>query len=357
MDTTPSLHKYEIVLINIHGARSNKANLESYLEEVNHPEVVCLNETKLPMNKNFELNGYNVIARREHSSLGGSRGSMILTRCDIMEVEEIVEVKNTFRHDEIIGICIKKTNERPGIKVFTYYNPPLMSPNSAIIEYISSIQDNCVLTGDLNCKNTYWGSTKNDGHGIRLLDDVTKNNLLLFNDGNKTRCDPVSGKEECLDLVIGNIRSSTFFKEFWIGSDVGSDHYPVHCVFQFKKAEYKSPKKVRNCDKINMTKWNRILREMPHMLSAKTPLELEQNAQEVTNRITQAFESSCPVTTIRKPAKCSFTPEIKNKVKEKRKLRREKNDALHSGNHIRVRQIMTRINRLGNAGVGSLKSF
>ena len=42
--------KYEIVDLNIRGARSNKNNLEQYLSEKGFPEIVCLNETKLNEN-------------------------------------------------------------------------------------------------------------------------------------------------------------------------------------------------------------------------------------------------------------------------------------------------------------------
>ena len=68
MDKSAVLYKYEVVLLNIRGARSNRTNLENYLAEINYPEVVCLNETKLEINKRFEIKGYNVVARREHSA-------------------------------------------------------------------------------------------------------------------------------------------------------------------------------------------------------------------------------------------------------------------------------------------------
>ena len=348
MDLTPDLYKYEIVQINIRGARSNKANLESYLSEVNFPEIVCINETKLPANKKFEINGYNVAARREHGTIGGSRGSMILTRCDIADVVEIEYVKDFFKCDEIIGIDIKKTNKRPSLRVFTYYNPPLTTPNEAIFRYISTINDKCILVGDINCKNTVWGSSKTDRRGVELLEMLSNHNLVVYNDGNKTRYDPVSGKEECLDLTIGNIQSSNLFHEFWVGYDVGSDHFPVHSTFQFRNPTFKSPIETRKCEKLNTSKWNRILRDIPPIHQARTPAELERNAEFMTESIKIAFENSCPLTKIRKMPKCAFTPEIKAKVKEKRKLRREKNAALEAQNHFHVRLLMTRINRIGN---------
>ena len=343
-----SLYKYEVVLLNIRGARSNKQNLESYLAEMNYPEVVCLNETKLPCGKRFEIDGYTISARREHNSTGGSRGSMILTRNDIKDVIEIDDVKNF--HEEIIGIHLQKTTQRPALKIFTYYNPPLTAPSEAIIQLIANIPEACILTGDLNCKNTIWGSSKTDNRGDDLLDHLNRYNLVLYNDDSKTRSDPATGKEESLDLIAGNLGSAKYFRQFWVGFDVGSDHYPVHSIFQFRNPSNDSSSsiKTRKIQKLNNTKWNKLLKSQPSLFPSKTAEELDHNATSFTKLIKDVFEKSCPLTTIKKKSKCTFTPEIKEKVKEKRRLRREKNLAAQRQDEQLVRQIMTRINRLGN---------
>ena len=74
-------------------------------------------------------------------------------------------------------------------------------------------------------------------------------------------------------------------------------------------------------------------------------LNWKKNAEAITSKIREAFEYSCPLTTIRKKPKCRFSPEIEAKVKEKRKLRREKNEALKTQNVSATRLIMTKINR------------
>ena len=99
---------------------------------------------------------------------------------------------------------------------------------------------------------------------------------------------------------------------------------------------------------MNTTKWNRILREASPIQKASTPADLDLNVEAITNQIKNAFEESCPETVIRRRPKCNFTPEIQARVKEKRHLRRQKNDAMANGDYIAVRQIMTKINRLGN---------
>ena len=156
MNGNNNLYKYEILQLNIRGARANKDNLKHYLSEMNYPEIICLNETKLPSKIGFEIDGYNCAARWEPNQNGGARGSMILTRDDLRNVIEIEEAKIRFKAEEIIGVKILGNNKEPALNVFNYYNPPLCSPNSAVFDYLSTMKESTILTGDLNCKNTIW---------------------------------------------------------------------------------------------------------------------------------------------------------------------------------------------------------
>ena len=67
-----------------------------------------------------------------------------------------------------------------------------------------------------------------------------------------------------------------------------------------------------------------MLNEYPCLLEAKTPAELDANASQLICEIKDSFEKSCPLTKIKNRPKCRFTPEMEAKVKEKRRLRREK---------------------------------
>ena len=213
---------------------------------------------------------------------------------------------------------------------------------------MASLQGNCILTGDLNCKNVFWGSTKNDTRGIELLESLNQLNLITHNDDSKTRCDPVSGKEESLDVVISNMEAARLFKEFWVGYDIGSDHYPMHVTLQFNNPPRAVPRQTRKVQKLNTVSWNKHLKAQPPLPRSTTATELEQNAEAITARIKEAFDKCCPLTTIKRKPKCRFSAEIEAKVKEKRRLQRLKNEASWSQDALLTRQIMTQINKLGN---------
>ena len=65
------LYQYRIIHLNIRGVRANKENLEHYLGEYNHPEIVTMNETMLSRDKNIVMKGYYCAARREPIGMSG----------------------------------------------------------------------------------------------------------------------------------------------------------------------------------------------------------------------------------------------------------------------------------------------
>ena len=348
MSDTSNLYKYEILHLNIRGARANKSNLLKYLSDCNFPEIVTLNETKLGSGIQYDLPGYNCAARKEKSHNGGAHGSMILVRSDLNDISEIEEIEGRFPQNELLGITIKSSNRRPELKVFTYYIPPNTPPNPQILEFVGKQRGNCILTGDLNCKNRIWGSTKTDSNGQELHDQIQTNGLFILNDGSKTRCDPVSGKEEALDIIISNRDAVSIFRNFWVGDDTGSDHYPIHTILQFKNNQNEQKGQEQRVEWTDWKAFQQKMLSLPSLSTCTTSNDIDWTVEIITKQITQAFNTACPLRDKKGPAKCRFTPEIENKVKEKRCLRRQKNLAAARDDLLEVRRLMTRINFLGN---------
>ena len=174
MDFNQNLFQYRIIHINIRGIRSNKVNLEHYLEEHGFPEIVTLNETMLNVNKNIKIKGYYCAARRE--PIGGSG------KQDIVEIDFL---KSQFQ-EEVLGIEILGNKDRPNLNIVTYYNPPGDRVNPGI--FCKTLYNNIstVITGDLNCKHLAWGSNTTDPQGSHLADTLEDQNWLFLNDGSKT---------------------------------------------------------------------------------------------------------------------------------------------------------------------------
>jgi exonuclease III len=118
---------FQVVHVNIRGIRSNKVNLQHYLEQHHFPDIVTVNESKLNVNQPFLLPYYDCVASRGSCPYG----SIIFKRKDILDVS-VIEDFNQF-NEEILGIRINGNSFRPKINIVTYYNPPNTSVNPRII--------------------------------------------------------------------------------------------------------------------------------------------------------------------------------------------------------------------------------
>ena len=202
MNFEQTLFQYRLIQVNVRGVQSNKQNLEQYLVEHHHPEIVTLNETMLREGKNISIKGYYCAARREPTGMSGKHGSMILVKETIADVVELDFLSNQFQ-EEIIGIEIRGNNRRPGLNIVTYYNPPGNRINSSIFcRRLYGNSYGTIITGDLNCKHLAWGSSHTDPLGTHLSDTLDDQDWIILNDGSKTRMDPRSGKEEALDVIV-----------------------------------------------------------------------------------------------------------------------------------------------------------
>ena len=190
----------QIIHVNIRGLRSNLQNLNEYLLKLQLPDLVTLNETKLNINQPISIDNYDCIARKERR--GCQHGSLILKRKDISDVTVISEMDRF--HEEVIGIRLNGNSTRSTINVITYYNPPNSFINPDILKTCRRLRGKTIITGDLNCKNVSWGSTKSDKQGRALFKIINNNQFFILNNGEKTRYDPHSGKEQALDLCLSN---------------------------------------------------------------------------------------------------------------------------------------------------------
>ena len=103
--------------------------------------------------------------------------------------------------------------------------------------------------------------------------------------------------------------------------------------------------------RVEWTDWKAFQQKMlsyPSLGTYTTSNEIDQAVEMITQQITEAFNTACPLRDKKKPMKCRFTPEIQKKVKEKRYLRRQKNLAAARDDQLEVRRMMTKINFLGN---------
>ena len=326
-----------IVHVNVRGIRANGQSLNHYLSRLQFPEIITINETKLNQSVDYFPENYYCASRRDSSH--GHHGSMILVKNGLNDISELTSFQNEFK-EEVIGIRINGKGNQPAVNICTYYNPPGTYVNPNIFEKCNKLKGATVICGDLNCKNSIWGSTADDAQGDHLLHTINSTNFAILNDGNMTRYDPFHGTEQVLDVVFCNQSALKYFNYFFVGPDIGSDHYPISIEFQqLVTSEPTQTRYIKNTD------WNRfkeILKEV-NVQDPSTPEEVDTVVSSITEAIINAFDAACPLTK-KYVRRCSFTPEMITIVKEKRHLRRQRSAANKDGNPLLASQLQKQIN-------------
>ena len=333
------INDLKIVHINVRGFRANSHSLLQYLESQHFPDIVSVNETKLNPAIAINIQNYYCASRRD--SVHGHHGSLILVKRGLTDVHELIALPDLF-NEEVIGIRIKGKNGLPSLNVCTYYNPPGSHVNPDIFQHCSKLKGATIFTGDLNCKNTSWGSTRNDDQGEHLLQILNDNAFAVLNDGNMTRCDPIHGTEQVLDLILCNYAALGHFTQFMVGPDVGSDHYPLLASFRLKVS---STTYMRNWKKADWASYKSHLEDIS-LENPKTADDIDTQIAFLSKMIIEALDKVCPLKQ-KKISKCSnFTPEMLSIVKRKRRLRRQKCEATRNGDYDQAAALQTHVNRL-----------
>ena len=300
---------FRIVHVNIRGIRANRQNLIEFLRKRNFPEIVTINESKLNAAVSYSLPNYYIAARRDSSH--GHHGSLILVKASVKNVVSIDNLRNL--SEEVIGIRMNGSNQTPSLNICTYYNPPRQFVKPEVFSSLKNLSGPTLLLGDVNCKNEFWGSTKDNRQGNHLLEILNDNQFIVLNNSQKTRYSPQSGKEETLDIAICNTEALRYFQNFHVDEGIGSDHYPILLSLALNTSDTNDT--YRN---IKVTDWNhyqeRLINIQTPQLSTAT--EIDNCINQLANDIIQAFHSACPEKTRRLGKKTSFTIEMRQCVKE-----------------------------------------
>jgi hypothetical protein len=121
--------------------------------------------------------------------------------------------------------------------------------------------------------------------------------------------------------MVCNYELLTIYRDFWVGEDIGLDHYPLHTETQFKpKPSVSSPQQERRPEKTNWKKYEEKICGYPPLTPALTTEEVNSQTDLITSQIIDAFHEACPLRNKKKRSKITFSSEIQKRVKKKKKL-------------------------------------
>ena len=224
-------------------------------------DIFCIQETKIDKtfpNSQFIVNGYNIF-RRDRKKGGG--GIMIFIRDSITAVCK----KTTCKSVEALFLDI--TVGRTHFALIAAYKPPSVenalftSDMYHLLDKATSLRDNIICLGDLNCD--IGNPLDNNKQGRCLLDicDVYDLDSLI---NTPTRIS--TQRASCLDVILTNVPG--YFKESGTFEAGLSDHCLVYTILNKKLPQPKAEiVKVRSFKNFNQDSFCDDLSRVPFSLA------------------------------------------------------------------------------------------
>lgn len=301
-----------ICSINIINIKNRKVELLNYIH--NKVDIICVQESGLTKECSFNFKGYAVI-RKDKGETKRTGGICILIKNDIK-----FSINNWYDNLAVEALSIHINTNIGPLDVINYYQNCNTDLENKVFEIASSNSSKFLIAGDINASNTTFGSSYTNKRGEQLLELLSKDNLILLNDDTPTFYHR-SGfcKPNILDLAICTPNISTYCN-FFVGEDIGSDHLPIHIHLGVKGIRHETL--IRNFSKVN---WKDFNTKMYESFQPKTPENISEIKSEIlnlTNAITESLDIVAPKKPILNRNWWKFTPEIREKIKLRRKIRR-----------------------------------
>jgi len=181
----------------------------------NSYDVICLQETFLKPDKNFTITGYNIVRKDRTNANKGGLITLIKESLNYSDVEINMAL-------ECIVVKIKTHDSY--VNIANLYIPPNTDIDSGTITQIFSRKT--IIVGDLNSKNTLWGSPLTDVRGDIIENIMNHKNFITLNNGQPTHTHH-NGTRTHLDLSL--VCNTLAAKSNWevLNNTFGSDHAPT----------------------------------------------------------------------------------------------------------------------------------
>jgi len=213
---------FRVLHWNIRGAINNRDTLILLVRDYD-PDIICLNETFLSVNKHFHIKKYNIIRDDRDDGRGGI--AILIKKgiqCNIIHTDFI----NRPNHCQFMAL------ELDGLGLVAMYNPPDITLSIETLQRIVDIFNNTfLLVGDLNAQNMAWGSSSNNRNGNIFEGFLESSGLVLLNDGSPTRLVNPGQGVSAPDLAVCGLGGSSLIQWEVIEENGMSDHFPFICSF------------------------------------------------------------------------------------------------------------------------------
>jgi len=314
---------------------SHAAQLKKYLsEQKTLPDLICVQETFLKTSSKFNIPGFAKETLCRVTEKGGGVATFIR--------EGLAYIREPLPTD-IEGITLQIKINKRDVHISNIYIRPQIDVNIDDLRNIFS-RPNSIICGDLNAKNTLWGSPKNDGRGDIISDLLDECNLTVLNTGEGTF---LKRDLTMSHLDLGIASNSMATKCAWEVLDEcwSSDHLPTKIIYGeapdieeaiFRKWNFKK------------ADWANFTRQAGEEINESLLVQsIEDSCNNLTNAIQKLAKNNIPKTNPANGKKrlvpywnSECTAAVKNKEKCRKRMKKSK--LLRDGNLYREAKAKTK---------------
>src|SRR5436190_2167895 len=266
---------------NINGLKSHYEELQLLVNE-KHPNIVCIQETKLHYFANFRFKGYNVY-RKDHFQ-NQACGGVVIQTANSLDAK-LLQINTTL---QAVAITLEVPHK---LTVCCLYIPPapFVLSRTEVEELFQQLPRPFLLVGDFNAHHNSWGSTSCSPRGNMLTRVFDNLNVNILNDGSNTYLCPRTNNWSAIDLSICSpVLAPSLLWEV-LPDLYGSDHAPIAVSFtNLNHPRNGNPKWI-----INKGDWKRFRDSLD---TSNIPNDVNEATYKFTAAIISAAETSIPKT-------------------------------------------------------------
>ena len=161
------MNSLTILHLNANGLRARLVELCTLLDDANPKvDLVLLNETKLNGSNPPHIPGFTTAALRDRQGDRRAGGGVAIYAASNLQLRDVSPDA-----DDIAAVELR-INEGEKMVVISYYAPPGLDVNQALIDPLLASYPAALVLGDFNAKHQFFGCTRTDRAGELLFNLV-----------------------------------------------------------------------------------------------------------------------------------------------------------------------------------------
>lgn len=278
---------------------------------------MMISETHYTDKHYLEIPKYNLY-HTKHPSDKAHGGTAIIIRDSIKHYE-----REKFTKDYLQATSVTIEEEHGPITLSATYCPPKHQNKKEHFEgFFKTLGNKFLAGGDYNAKHTIWGSRLTNSKGRELLKAMKANNLQHLSTGEPTYWPTDKNKiPDAIDFCVTkgiDIKKCKAKPCF----DLSSDHSIVMLTIYSKILNKEKQPSLHN----SRTDWYAFREKLDYLISLDQPLKTEVDIERAVEYLTKKVqEAAWFATPIYEPhqRKNEISPSVKEKIAEKRQLRKQ----------------------------------